>query len=279
MFQRPKDIHVRPEPFAFYTAEALWTDAHTSKQMLRFHLNESIDVSSRNHAFIDRSAAWIISHFNVGAETAIADFGCGSGLYTNRLAQTGADVTGIDFSERSIQYAKRIASEKNLDITYIQQNYLEFETAERFDLLLMIMCDFCALSPEQRKILLQKFHRFLKPAGSVLLDVYTLNAFEQKRETAVHEKNLLDGFWSANDYDGYLNTFKYETEKVLLDKYTIVERHRTRVVYNWLQHYSPESLRRELTGNGFAVENFFADVAGSPFDPATLEMAVIAVKA
>lgn len=278
MFQRPKDIHARPEPFAFYTAEALWTDEHTSKQMLSFHLNESLDVSSRNHAFIDRSAAWIVSYFKVDSDTAIADFGCGPGLYTSRLAQTRASVTGIDFSERSIHYAKDAAAKQNLDITYIQQNYFGFVTDKRFDLILMIMCDFCALSPEQRKILLQKFHRFLKPGGRVLMDVYTLNAFEQRRETAVHEKNLLDGFWSADDYDGYLNTYKYENEKVSLDKYTIIEENRTRVVYNWLQYYSPESLRKELTENGFAVEHFFADVAGAPFDSAAEEMTVVAVK-
>jgi len=272
-------INDRPEPFGVYTAEELWTDEHTSEQMLQFHLNADIDVSSRKHAFIDRSAAWIVSRFHLGNGKAVADFGCGPGLYTTRLAKSGADVTGIDFSERSIQYARNVAAQAGLDIAYIQQNYLEYETDPRFDLILMIMCDFCALSPIQRKRMLEKFHAFLKPAGSILLDVYTLNAFAQKQETAVHQKNLLDGFWSANDYDGYLNTFKYEKEKVSLDKFTIVEPDRSRVVYNWLQYFSPESLSQELTENGFAVQDIFADVAGTAFDPAAPEMAVAAMKA
>ncbi|MHC5173237.1 MAG: class I SAM-dependent methyltransferase [Planctomycetota bacterium] len=142
MFNELEDINSRPKPFEFYTAAELWTDEHTSEQMLQFHLNESIDLSSRNHAFIDRSVEWIASQFNVTADTAIADFGCGPGLYTTRLAQTGADVTGIDFSPRSIDYAKAAAAEKNLDITYHCQNYLNFEADKRFDLIIMIFCDF-----------------------------------------------------------------------------------------------------------------------------------------
>jgi hypothetical protein len=59
MFKLIEEINSRPRPFQFYTAEKLWTDEHTSKQMLQFHLNESIDVSSRNKEFIDRSVEWI----------------------------------------------------------------------------------------------------------------------------------------------------------------------------------------------------------------------------
>jgi hypothetical protein len=43
MFKELERINERPEPFQFYTASALWTDEHTSKQMLSFHLNEAIE--------------------------------------------------------------------------------------------------------------------------------------------------------------------------------------------------------------------------------------------
>jgi hypothetical protein len=52
MFQELEGINSRPAPFEFYTASDLWTDEHTSEQMLSFHLNEEIDVSSRNAEFI-----------------------------------------------------------------------------------------------------------------------------------------------------------------------------------------------------------------------------------
>ncbi len=278
MFEELEKINIRPEPFEFYTASDLWTEEYTSEQMLSFHLNENIDVSSRNAAFIDRSVEWIASHFNVEMGTKIADFGCGPGLYTKRLAQRQAAVTGIDFSSRSIKYAQEVATGEGLSISYVTRNYLEFETKVRFNLILMIMCDFCALSPAQRKIMLNKFNKILVPGGSVLLDVYSLTAFEQREETAIYEVNLLNGFWSPIKYYGFLNTFKYENEKVVLDKYTIIEKLRTRTIYNWLQYFSPEALEREFVECGFTVDTFYSDVAGSLFDRKATEFAVIAKK-
>ncbi len=35
VFAQLEEINSRPEPFEFYTAADLWTDEHTSKQMLR----------------------------------------------------------------------------------------------------------------------------------------------------------------------------------------------------------------------------------------------------
>jgi cyclopropane fatty-acyl-phospholipid synthase-like methyltransferase len=278
MFEELEKINQRPEPFEFYTAPDLWTDEHTSKQMLKFHLNENVDLASRNAEFIDRSVEWIAAHFNINTETKIADFGCGPGLYTTKLAQRGAIVTGIDFSENSINCAKKIAAEKGLKISYVLANYLDFQTTNRFDLITMIFCDFCALSPEQRKKILLKFNSFLKPDGSVLLDVHSLNSFNQREESAIYELNQLDGFWSPNKYYGFLNTFKYEKEKVICDKYTIIEAARTRTVYNWLQYFSPDALEKEFAECGFAIEDFYSDVAGSPFDSGSADFAAAAKK-
>jgi len=279
MFEELEKINERPEPFQFYTASDLWTDEHTSKQMLSFHLNEAIEVSSRKAEFINRSVEWIASEFNIGRNAKIADFGCGPGLYAARLTKRGANVTGIDFSKRSIEYAKEVAAREQLKINYVNQNYLEFDTEDQFDLVLMIMCDFCALSPTQRKGILRKFHKFLKPSGSVLLDVYSLSAFEQREETATYEVNQLSGFWSPNKYYGFLNTFKYDKEKVILDKYTIIESERTRQVYNWLQYFAPENLEREFVKAGFFVKGIYSDVAGNPYNRKSGEFAVIVNKA
>jgi SAM-dependent methyltransferase len=278
LFEELEKMNTRPEPFEFYTASDLWTDDHRSKQMLGFHLNEDIDVSSRKMEFIQRSVEWITTRFNIGAGTKIADFGCGPGLYANKLAKKQTEVTGIDFSERSIQYARGVAVKEGLSVHYIKQNYQEFESDEPFDLLLMIMCDFCALSPRQRNKMLEKFYSLLKPGGFVLLDVYSLNAFEQKKETAQYEFNLLDGFWSPDSYYGFLNVFKYEAEKVTLDKYTIFEATRTYPVYNWLQYFTPESLEREFVNCGFTIEGFYSDVAGTAYNSKSNEFAVVAKK-
>jgi len=278
MFKELEEINSSPAPFQFYTADTLWTDNHISKKMLESDLNEDIEVSIQNREFINHSVDWIVTHFGIEKNRRVADFGCGMGTYATQLAEKGADVTGIDFSETFIQHAKEVAKQKEMDINYVLQDSLEFETEERFDLITLLLCDFCALSPSQRKTMLKKFYKFLKPDGSVLIDVYSLNAFNQREEAETYEHSRLNGFWSPENYYCFQNMFKYDEEKVVLDKYTIIEEKRTRVVYNWLQYYSEDSLRKEFEENGFKVEGFYDDLTGTTISPESLEIVIIAKK-
>ncbi|MGD9639131.1 MAG: class I SAM-dependent methyltransferase [Alphaproteobacteria bacterium] len=278
MFKELEDINNKPKVFEFYTTQDLWNDEYTSKQMMKFHLNQDVDAASRNHSFIDKSVAWIIDEFKISNQSSIADFGCGPGLYTSRLAKTGAAVTGIDFSRNSLQYARDVAQKNNININYVNQNYLDFKTKDKFDLIIMIMCDFCVLSPNQRKQILTKFYNLLKSGGAVLLDVYSLCAFARREEQSIYEINLLNGFWSPNKYYGFLNVFKYEQEKVILDKYTIVEEGKIKNIYNWLQYFDFNGLKREFESYGFEVTAKYGDVAGSSFVENAEEFAIVALK-
>ena len=278
MYAQLKQVNYRPAPFEYYTADMLWADPHIARQMLALHLDENLDVASRNGRFVERSVDWIVSRFFSGTQTDICDFGCGPGLYTSRLARRGANVTGIDFSGSSIEYARNYAKKEGLHINYILRNYLEFDIEDRFDLITMIMCDFCALSPAQRRTLLNTIHRLLKKGGYVLLDAYSLKGFEQRVEGASYEHRLMNGFWSENDYYGFVNTFRYEQEKVVLDKYTIIEEADTRVIYNWLQYFSEQMLVDECLNAGFKVLGFYDDVAGLDYSRNHTEFAVIIAK-
>jgi 2-polyprenyl-3-methyl-5-hydroxy-6-metoxy-1,4-benzoquinol methylase len=242
MFDELERIGIRPGPFEFDTTRELWTCKHTSKQMLSFHLDSESNLASRSTAFIDKSVEWICSYFHVAAGTKISDFGCGPGLYAARLARRGAEVTGIDFSARSIEYAQEIAVREDLPIEYVNQDYLEYETDKRFDLIIMIFCDFAVLKRSKRAKVLSKFHEFLKPGGSILFDVPSLRAFEKRDESVVHEVNLMNSFWSPDRYHGFHHTYRYDGERVTLDKYTIIEANRTRVFCNWLQHFNRETV-------------------------------------
>jgi len=276
MYRQLEAMNHRPEPFSQYSAADLWTDAHTSERMLAFHLDGEGDISSRKSAFIDRAADWIIDRFRLDAGKRVADFGCGPGLYTERLAPSGAAVTGIDFSERSLRYARDAARRLGLPIEYVHGDYLEYESEKRFDLITLIYCDYCALSPAQRAVMLDKFRRHLRPGGALLLDVFSLSAFHAREEATRFEANLLNGFWSAAPYFGFLNVFKYEDEKVILDKYTIIEKKRTREIYNWLQYFDADTLTGEIEAHGWLVEEVIGNVAGDPYDATSGEFAIIA---
>jgi len=119
MFYELQEINKKPKPFEFYTAPELWTNDYTSRKMLEFHLDQSVDAASRNIGFIDKSVQWMVEYFNIDSSMSIIDFGCGPGLYTSRFAKTGAKVTGVDFSRNSLEYAKKEAARNNLNINYI----------------------------------------------------------------------------------------------------------------------------------------------------------------
>jgi SAM-dependent methyltransferase len=266
----------RPPVFSEYTADRLWQDEHISQRMLELHLDKDVELASRPHAFIDRSAEWMKSRFQIGANTVVFDYGCGPGLYTSRFARMGASVTGIDFSKRSIDHATAYASEQGLEASYVLEDYLDWETTDQADLITLVFCDLCPLSPHRRRVLFDKFRRHVKPGGYVLLDVCSLAQFESKKERTVCERNLLGGFFSADDYFGFLTTFKYDSEHVSLDKYTIVERDEVRHFYNWLQHYSVDRLTAELSENGIAVREVYSNVAGEPYESDAPVVAVVA---
>jgi len=278
MFKALKKINEKPEPFQYYTANDLWTDEHISKQMLKYHLNESVDISSRKGQFIQKSVDWMIQRFQIDDNKSIVDFGCGPGLYTNKLAKRGAVVTGIDFSKRSLEYAAKIAESSGLTVDYIHCDYLQYDTEKQFDLISMIYCDFCALSPKQRKKLLELFHKILKEDGSILLDVHTLNAFSNKKEVAGYAFNYMNHFWSSEDYFCFYNTFLYEQEKVSLDQYAIIKKDATNDIYNWLQYYSKEAIIREFKENNFKVKEIYSDVAGTAYHSESNDMAIVAKK-
>jgi len=275
LFRFLEAVNERPAVFSRYTASDLWTDEHTSAQMLAHHLNEDTDISSRRGQFIDDSARWMMEHFNLSDGCRIADFGCGPGLYSSRLARLGADITAIDFSSRSISHAREFARKNELNIDYVCADYLEFQPEGKFDLIIMIMWDFCALAPAQRAALLAKFKGLLAKGGCIVLDVFSLAAFANKEERFYYEKNDRSGFWSAAPHYTFVSSFKYEAEKVCLDKYTVIEEDRQREVFNWLQYLSPESMRPEVLAAGLDIEDLYGDVAGRPYDAESAEFAVV----
>ena len=66
----------------------------------------------------------------------ILDIGCGGGLLSEPMCRLGADVTGIDASEKNIQVAKLHAKKNNLDIKYLFTSPESFKTGTKFDVIL-----------------------------------------------------------------------------------------------------------------------------------------------
>ena len=252
MYAQLKTLTERPEAFSVYTAETLWTEPHLAEQMLQTHLSQDTALASRPIAAVERVVGWLDDVFGLAGKR-VCDLGCGPGLYANRYAARGASVHGLDFSRNSIAHAQRHAPSGGGTLTYDVANYLTDPLPNSQDLVTLIYCDLCPLSPAQRQTLLGKIHQSLVSGGAFVFDVASMEAFEAVREDTQFGHNLMGGFWSAQDYFAFHNTLRYDREALSLDRFTIIEAARTWEVFNWLQYFSPATIRAELEQAGFAA--------------------------
>ena len=66
----------------------------------------------------------------------ILDIGCGGGLLCEPMSRLGADVVGIDASEKNINVAKLHSKKNKLNIKYICSSPEKFSDKKKFDVIL-----------------------------------------------------------------------------------------------------------------------------------------------
>ncbi|ASR90116.1 MULTISPECIES: bifunctional 2-polyprenyl-6-hydroxyphenol methylase/3-demethylubiquinol 3-O-methyltransferase UbiG [Alcaligenes] len=87
------------------------------------------------HAINPLRLDWILSYTGSLAGKQVLDVGCGGGILSESLAQSGADVTGIDLAERSLKIARLHSLESGVPVKYemISAEDMADQHPERFD--------------------------------------------------------------------------------------------------------------------------------------------------
>lgn len=125
------------------------------------------------------------------------DVGCGGGILSESLAQSGAVVTGIDMSPGCIEVARAHAQAKNLSIDY-QVCPIESFKAPVFDRVMCLELLEHTTEPEQ---VIHHCARLLKPGG--LLFLSTINRTLRAYLTAIVGAEYILGLLprQTHDYD------------------------------------------------------------------------------
>lgn len=263
MFNEVKKYMAKPELYAPSTS-IFWDNEYISKGLLEAHLNPNWDAATRKAEFLDRSVNWISKIAPAAEYKQLLDLGCGPGLYAERFKSAGYSVTGVDFSKRSIDYAKEQTLLNKSNIEYHYQNYLTIDYREQFDMVTLIYCDYAALSITDRLTLLKKVYQALKPNGKFIFDVFT----PLMRKDESHSWNYYEngGFYSPEPHICLDSVYQYDDEDNTELRQSVVITEETVACYNiWDHFFTKEALLKEVQSVGFSTSEFYGDTAGKEF--------------
>ena len=242
----------------------IWTDSHISKGMLESHLDPDTDGASRKSEFMDKSVEWIYSIAPSEKYKDILDLGCGPGLYAERFYDKGYNVTGVDWSERSINYAKEHAALSGRKINYILQNYLSIDYENAFDIAVIISYDFCVLSKNNRKIMLEKIYKALRAGGKFIFDVSTIKNLMTK-ESRTWDYHPDGCFSNEKPHICFNSYYYYDEDETNLTQTIIMTEDNCDCFHIWHHHFTEEKLISELNSAGFVNNELYADIAGRKY--------------
>jgi len=274
MIKTIQTFMTKPELYAPSTAK-FWDDEHISKGMLEAHLAPGLDSATRKHDFVRRSVDWISSVAPVQTYPRLLDLGCGPGIYPELFDAAGYQVTGVDLSARSIEYAKASAKSRNRSISYLTGDYLKLNYPMQFDAATLIYCDFGALSTENRSMLLAKIASLLRPGGLLIFDVFTPFQYSGQAEYRTWECTA-NGFWSARPHLCLRSFYRYEESNTFLNQYLVATEDNINCYNIWEHTFTKDELIQDLNSAGFMIQGIYNDIAGSLPAPGGTQMCIVA---
>ena len=100
----------------------------------------------------------------------ILDIGCGGGLLSEPMARLGANVIGIDASEKNINVAKIHLKKSNLNVKYYNSSPEKFKIKKKFDIILNMEI---VEHVDDVSLFMNHTSKFLKKSG--IMFIATLN--------------------------------------------------------------------------------------------------------
>jgi SAM-dependent methyltransferase len=232
--------------------ETIWTDEHINKSLLKAHLDESTDGASRKSETRTKIVNWI--NQKIEPNSKIIDLGCGPGLYSYELASLGHKIMGIDFNKASYNYANDNKTIRGL-IEYKYGNYLKDKIIGKYNIAMMIYCDFGALVPNEQIFLLKMLKNILKDDGIWIFDIFGISVMEKiqgKRYWNISEGN---DFWSIKPYFSLEETKVFKTNNAIGTRYYLVDQKTGKIkeYILWDQYYDENSIQKLMFENGFEI--------------------------
>ena len=141
----------------------------------------------------------------------ILELGGGTGSMTERLAEAGFDMIGVDCSGEMLEIAQEKKCESGLDILYLEQDMREFELYGTVRAVVSV-CDSLnyILEDEELVKVFRLVNNYLDPGGIFLFDLNTIDKYRKIGDTTIAENREEGSFIWDNYYDEDENINEYQ---------------------------------------------------------------------
>ncbi len=189
----------------------------------------------------------------------VCEIGCGTGNITQRLANKGYDMLGIDLSEDMLMVARDKNYDNETNIMYLMQDMRKFELFGTVDCILSICDSLNYIKTEQDLLKVFKLvDNYLDPNGLFVFDLNTKHKFKNiygsntftdiNHRGAYIWENSYDEENSINEYN--VTFFLKDEEEEIFYKYE--EFHEERA-------YDIEVVKNLLVEAGLKIEGVFGE--------------------
>ncbi len=243
-----------PEPWA-EGDNIPWDEPGFSERMLKEHLDPEHDAASRRPSLITEQVTWLHNEIlaDKGTEPLrILDLGCGPGLYAVRLAKLGHEVTGIDISPASLEYARKLADENGVKCEFLQADFWVAELDGTYDLVVQIFGELNVFRRAHAAAIVRKYTSMLAPNGRMVLEVDRPETTRERGNSTPGWRSRESGLFSNKPHLYLEESFWNDEQRIATTRYWVIDGH-TAEVTRYAQSfasYEPDEYRAMLTSAG-----------------------------
>jgi SAM-dependent methyltransferase len=195
----------------------------------------------------------IVDHLGINANIRILDLACGKGRHAKYLNSLGMDVTGVDLSQNSIQFAQQFSNER---LQFHVHDMREVLNLGNFDIVLNLFTSFGYFdSLDENLKVLNAIHTILPENGILLLDFF--NATKVISNLCPFEIKTEDGidFHIRKEYDGK-HIFKHIEFQDNNEKYHFTERVQALKKEDFIELLNQSAFELKSVHGNFQLEEF-----------------------
>ena len=117
---------------------------------------------------------YLIDESGLSAGSKVLDLMCGYGRHALSLARKGINVTAVDNLAEYINEIKEIAETDNLPITAVKQNVMQYQSKDKYDLVICMGNSMSFFNEENSVKLFSKISSLLKTDGKAIFNSWII---------------------------------------------------------------------------------------------------------